>query len=52
MNFELDSLAAIRASNYGRILSLMDGRGHDSVVLELRVVALGLDGPERDKNTL
>ena len=45
MNFELDAPATIRVSSYGRVLSLVDGRVRDSVVLELWVGALGLDGP-------
>ena len=45
MNLELDAPVTIRASTYGRVLSLVNGRGHDSVVPKLRVVALGLDGP-------
>ena len=45
MNFKLDAPATIRASSYGRILSLVDGRGCEIVVLELRVASLGLDGP-------
>ena len=43
--FELDALATIRVSSYGRVLSLVDERGRDSVVSKLQVATLGLDGP-------
>ena len=40
MNFELDSPATIRARSYGRVISLVEGRGRDSVVSELQHWAL------------
>ena len=44
MNFKLDAPTTIRASIYGHVLSLVDGRGHDSVVSKLWVASLGLNG--------
>ena len=45
MKFELDALATIRVSSYGRVLSLVDRKGRENVVSELKDAALGIYGP-------